>query len=150
MKLPGKTLLNKQGRLRAIAGLLLLAYGSAGVLGYGLHALWDCGHDCQHSHSGSVVHAHHHGHAGGCHHHHGHDHQDHGPAVANAELDQGLVTAAADDCPICEFLVQAQAPFVMELATARVEPVTIARCWREISYDAPLWGIHAARGPPVG
>ncbi len=146
MKLLGKSFPNQHGRFRAIAGLLLLAYGSAGVLGYGLHAIWDCGDHCHaHVHVGSVAHAHHHDHSHGCQHHH-----DHAAEVVQND-DQRSSWNATDDgeCPICEFLVQAQTPFALELTTVSTGPVSIPCVLHDASYVAPLLGIHAARGPPL-
>lgn len=134
-------------RNRVIVGLLLLAYGSAGVLGYGLHAVWDCGHDHGHSHQNVCAHSHsheHHHHGHGCHHH-----QE--PMLAAKVADaNGSLSAAAEDCPICAFLVQAQSPIVLELATACVGPTATILSIGETSHPAPLLGAHLARGPPLG
>ena len=136
-------LFGKHCRNRWIAGLLLLAYGSAGVLGYGLHAVWDCGHDHGLAYAHSHEHHHHHAHGHGCHHHEA--------ALAGSESDfHDSLAVAADDCPICEFLVQAQSPYVMEFATVSVGPVAAIATQGEISWVAPLLGTPPARGPPLG
>jgi hypothetical protein len=137
--------LGKKYRSRWVA-VLLAVYGSAGVLGYGLHAVWDLEHHChEHAHAGEIVHAHHHDHSHSCHHDH-----DHGPAVAQGETDPcGSLVATCDDCPICEFLVQAQSQFVMELVADTGKPVSTVAILGEHSYVAPLLGIHPARGPPL-
>jgi hypothetical protein len=46
-------------------------------------------------------------------------------------------------------LVQAQTPFVIELATTDVGPAAVHYVLHDASYVAPLSGIHAARGPPL-
>jgi hypothetical protein len=140
------SLRGKKSRSRWVAGLLLAVYGSAGVLGYGLHTVWECEHHCQeHAHTSGVVHEHHHDHSHGCHHHH-----NHGPVIAKDDKDvRGSLIAACDDCPICEFLVQAQSQFVMELAADTGSPVSTVATFGEHSYVAPLLGIHPARGPPL-
>jgi ABC-type nickel/cobalt efflux system permease component RcnA len=138
--------LGKKYRKRWIAGLLLVAYGTVGVLGYGLHAIWDCGHHChEHAHAVGIVHAHHDDHSHGCHHHH-----DRGPVIVAGEADAlGLLTAV-DDCPICEFLVQAQSPFVLEIGAASVAPVSTIFRLLEHSHVALVERTHPARGPPLG
>lgn len=134
-------LLGKKYRRRWITGLLLLAYGSAGVLGYGLHAVWDCGHDHGLSHACSHEHHHH----ADCHHHY------HESKFAESGADAyGSLTKTVDACPICEFLVQAQSPHVMEFAWACVGPVAATLALSEISCVAPPLGVHPARGPPLG
>jgi hypothetical protein len=131
---------------RWAAGLLLVAYGSVGVLGYGLHAVWECDHHCHlHTQTDGVVHVHHHEHTHGCHHHH-----DHRPQIAQQEgKHNSAVNQAVDDCPICEFLVQAQTPFVMDLTTDCVGPTLSNLNRLDASYIAPMRSTHPARGPPL-
>ncbi len=146
------SLFGKKSRSRWVAGLLLAVYGSAGMLGYGLHAVWDCEHHCHehdYAHAGGIVHVHHHEHAHGCCAHH-HGHHEHGPVIAEDEKDlRGSLIAACDDCPICEFLTQAQSQYVMEPAADTVVPVLALATLGDHSYVAPLLGIHPARGPPL-
>lgn len=127
---------------RWMTGLLLAAYGSAGVFGYGLHAVWECEHHCHvHSHGDDVAHVHHHGH--GCHHH------NHEPVVANRD-NPATFELTVDDCPICDFLVQAQTPIVLESTSACIGPTSPILILLDSSYVAPLTGGHSARGPPLG
>jgi hypothetical protein len=46
-------------------------------------------------------------------------------------------------------LVQAQTPFVIELATADFGLAAVHYVLHDASYAVPLSGIHAARGPPL-
>lgn len=111
---------------RILATLLLLAYGSAGVLGYGLHSLWHYQH-----HVGVHV---------GCHDHACHHHSDHAADP---------VISLVDDCSICAFLAQAQAEHGDEVpvlcTTFRpAEPPA------SDSLDLPAPSrLHLARGPPL-
>lgn len=131
-------------RIRWVAGLLLLAYGSAGVLGYGLHELWACGHHChEHAHAEGLVHSHNHSHGHGCHHHHEH--------TAHHEPDeQPLTLVATDDCAICQFLVQAQSPHVVSFETICLGEVSMIEQSFDLSYCDPFQGISSARAPPLG
>lgn len=138
--------------LPLVAGLLLAVYGSAGVLGYGLHSLWGCGHchegTCQHdsdSHSLASLS------------HFGHDHQlfDRVPGtLAGVQsccdlTHQGELVLAEEDCPICAFLVQAQSQFVFQVASECVDVVPTIPPAIVSSYVSPLLGIHPGRGPPT-
>lgn len=146
------SLLGKISRSRYIAGLLLAVYGSAGVLGYGLHAVWECEIHChEHAHDSGIVHEHHHVHSHGCHHHHeGAGHHSDGPVVAKGKTNSGSsLIATCDDCPICEFLVQAQSPHLLMLTVESVSLVSTATALGETAYVAPLLGTHPARGPPL-
>lgn len=128
-------------RIRWITGLLLLAYGSAGVLGYGLHELWGCGHHChEHAHAEGIVHSHSHCHGDGCHHHH-HAHHDSG--------EQPPRLSAADKCEICQFLVQAQSPDVVHFEMACLGEVSLIEPAFDLSYCDPFCGIGSARAPPL-
>lgn len=132
---------------RLLSGLLLAVYASAGVLGYGLHAVWDCEHHCHvHSHDRGMVHSHPHVHGHKCNHHHHH----HGPVVADHSEDHAALQLVADDCPICSFLVQAQSPFVLEFTTVCVGPSFPLLNPLGSAYVAPLSSASSARGPPLG
>ncbi len=132
---------NYQGRVgRSLAILALATYASAGVLGYGLHALWHCEHCptasacCDHGHCQSAAHCSQSPAA--------HDHE-HAPAS-----DQTTVAASHDDCSICSFLAQAQTSVLPRLAIDGVEPLADAPQTAEslvlsLTSEAPL-----ARGPP--
>jgi hypothetical protein len=137
--------ISQKHRIRWVAGLLLLAYGSAGVLGYGLHELWGCGHHChEHTHADGLVHSHSHSHSHECHHHH-HEHADH-----EESGEQPSRLAATDDCAICQFLVQAQSPIVVTFETACLGEVSMIEQSFDLSYCDPFCGIGSARAPPLG
>lgn len=137
--------ISQKCRIRWVAGLLLLAYGSSGVLGYGLHELWGCGHHChQHAHAEGLAHSHSHAHGHGCHHHH-HEHANH-----EESGEQPPTLIAADDCAICQFLVQAQSPSVVTFETVCLGDVTLIELPIDLSYHAPICGIALARAPPLG
>lgn len=132
----------RYSRIRyCVIGLLLAAYGSAGVLGYGLHAVWQCKHGCVAApHHG---HVHHHGHV--CHHHQGHAHD----AASHGEPPDHPIILAADDCPICDLLVQAQTPVAIATTIGCLGYQAAARLTAATSYSAPRLGEHLARGPPL-
>jgi hypothetical protein len=141
--------ISQERRIRWTAGLLLLAYGSAGVLGYGLHELWGCGHHCHaHVHADELVHSHSHGHGHGCHHHHHHEHHECTGHHESAEETPSLI--ATDDCAICQFLVQAQSPNVMTFETACLGDVLLIEPSFDSAYRDPFCGIASARAPPLG
>ncbi len=130
-------------RFSLIAALLLAVYGAAGVLGYGLHSLWGCGH-C---------------HEGVCHlspttasltgfnTDNGRLHSS--GSIARAERQhQAHVNPAQEDCPICAFLVQAQSQFVFQMESACVDVIPTIPPAIFYSYDSPLLGTHPGRGPP--
>jgi hypothetical protein len=135
---------SKKRRIHWVAGLLLLAYGSAGVLGYGLHKLWGCEHHChEHAHAEGLAHSHSHDHGHNCHHHHeqaGHE--------ESGEPSPTLI--ATDDCAICQFLVQAQSPNVVTFETACLGEVSMIEQSFDLSYCDPFCGIGSARAPPLG
>ena len=137
---------------RILANLLLAVYGSAGILGYGLHALW---------------HEHHH-HFSDCSHHTGahelchlsasplgHDHHQverdtqlsRKPHSVDLAVQQ--LATKSHDCSICAFLAQAQ--------SAHVAP-TVLSCTGFTCFDQPVRDflivsevirLHLARGPPL-
>lgn len=124
------------------ATLLLLVYGSTGVLGYGLHSLWHLGHD----HGGQLAdcepgHCHDHGHSrvsvtSCC-----------GSSLGSHKL--ARFSASDEDCSICDFLAQAQTPD-FEFTLAQV----ISKLGSEIVFSediSPLFipADHLARGPPL-
>lgn len=131
---------------RLLSGLLLSVYAAAGVLGYGLHAVWDCDHHCHvHSHESGMVHSHPHVHGHKCNHHH-----YHGPVIAGHSENRAALVLVADDCPICNFLVQAQSSFVLEFTTVCAGPSFPLSIPLGSAYVAPLSGFSSARGPPLG
>lgn len=111
-------------RRRWLTALLLVAYGSAGVLGYGLHALWHC----DHCHVAS----------------HGHDHAGNQQSEHSAH-----VLASVEECSVCAFLAQAQSehrgesPFFSTAISPADPPAS------EFSELPPLVRLHLARGPPL-
>jgi hypothetical protein len=113
------------GRLLAI--LALVAYGSAGVLGYGLHGLAGCEHSA------------------GC--SHGHDHAGH----EHHESAGGRMSVGADDsgCLICSFLAQGQTCFALKVELAGGEALRAKpQAGGAAVYLAPV-DLPAARGPPI-
>ena len=127
------------GRLRRLLAIAALAsYGSAGVLGYGLHSLWHCEHDAETAAAD---------HCGCC----GHD--CHAPApVAACETpectDGPSLAAACDDCSICSFLAQAQTSAVDAPAVAGSAPVAPSPALGESLVLAAALAAPSARGPP--
>lgn len=125
---------------RFIAAVLLLIYGSAGVLGYGLHDLWHVHHD--------------HGTQLAC------EDAGHGQSCSRvvvtaccgshlASHKQAKFSSIENDCTICEFLTQAQTPvFDFTLAEVVTELDTEIPASEQIS---PLFipESHLARGPPL-
>jgi len=126
-------------RSRWTAALLLAVYGTAGLLGYGLHSLWDCDHCLQSSQASS-------GHTS-CH-HHCEQPEHYGGTSHSTGPENNEIAAAVDACPICVFLVQAQSPHYsaveVEYTGTTTEVVPHLTSW----YVAPLLGDHPARGPP--
>jgi hypothetical protein len=136
---------SRKRRIRWVAGLLLLAYGSAGVLGQGLHELWGCGHHChEHAHAEGLAHSHSHDHGHGCHHHY------HEQPTHETSRDPSPVVMAADDCAICQFLAQAQSPSIMEFETRCLGVVSLIDHPNDLSYCDPFFGTCSARAPPLG
>jgi hypothetical protein len=130
---------------RWITGLLLAAYGCAGVLGYGLHVVWECEHHCHvHAHAYAVAQSHSHDHGHCCHHHHVHQ-----PAVVESGDNHKAIESAVDACPICEFLVQAQTPVVTELVKTSIGPACFILTSFDSTHIAPYSGVSSARGPPL-
>lgn len=124
-----------QSYLPLVAGLLLAIYGSAGVLGYGLHSLWGCGH-CHHEASlecaplsgdCSVLFSNH----------------------ADKNPDHNQLLLAQEDCPICSFLLQAQSKFVLTTPNECVDSIPTIPPGEVSCYVAPLLGTHSGRGPPT-
>jgi hypothetical protein len=137
----------RKRRIRWVAGLLLLAYGSAGVLGYGLHELWGCGHHGhEHAHAEGLAHSHSHCHGHSCHHHH-HEHK-HPPHETSH--DPLPVVMAADDCAICQFLAQAQPLSILEFEACCLGSVSMIDHPNDLSYCDPFFGTCSARAPPLG
>jgi hypothetical protein len=133
--------ISQKYRVRLIASVLLLTYGSAGVLGNGLHELWGCGHHChKHVHAEGLVHSHQHTHSHGCHHEHA-DHEE--------SNEPSRVLIAADDCAICHFLVQAQSPSVVTFETCCLGGVSLIEQPFDLSYCDPFYGTCSARAPPL-
>jgi hypothetical protein len=121
------------GRLLAL--LALASYGSAGILGYGLHDLVGHAHHGSASASTAGTQATHHC---GC---HGHCHA---PAPASCAF-----TLDCDDCSICSFLAQAQSaevpkPMLEGSQPLAPRPPTAAPLALLSSVDSPT-----ARGPPT-
>ena len=116
---------------RWLAALLLAVYGTAGVLGYGLHAVWHCDH-CHH-----VSEA-----AGG--YHDGHDGHGH-----NCDPTGRHVFVSEDDCSICAFLAQAQSEHAGDLPVLCTSISPADPPASEFSDLPPLVRLHLARGPPV-
>ena len=123
---------------RFASALLLVVYGTAAVLGYGLHALWHHDHDLGAAHSAS-------GHSAttACSHRSSCSHhaKPAGPPKLHVE---------EEDCSICAFLAQAQTP-VFELVV--VETVASFEFEVAVSESIPPLFIptdHLARGPPLG
>jgi hypothetical protein len=120
---------------------LLVVYGSAGVLGYGLHALWHC----DHCHEAATAE---HCHGDGCDHHAGnvaehccHPHLGCETGKRFAQLEE--------ECSICAFLAQAQSEHGGELpvlctAISPAGPIT-----SDSSTLPPQVRLHLARGPPL-
>ncbi|QEG35209.1 hypothetical protein Pr1d_25030 [Bythopirellula goksoeyrii] len=132
--------------LPLVAGLLLAVYGAAGVLGYGLHSLWGCGHChdgvCHQSTDSSsfdsfVAHGNH------------RSPSYFGSNSQSDQEDQAQLVLAEEDCPICAFLVQAQSQFVFQVASDCVDVVPTIPPAMASSYVSPLLGIHPGRGPPT-
>ena len=144
--------LRKLNWRRVLDVLMLAAYGSTGVLGYGLHSLW---------------HHHHHSFAGCSHHggaiaccgntasHDGHDqhHSENGTRQCHGSqnsvpLGEQLI-AAADECSICAFLAQAQPGGAATASSLRSDTC----CTKFPAYELPvlpeLVQLHLARGPPL-
>jgi len=124
-----------QSYLPLVAGLLLAVYGSAGVLGYGLHSIWGCDH---------------------CHHVAGLDFSPRAVAYgcdllleAPVEANSGKLVPAQEDCPICAFLVQSQSEFVVQSASECVDLIPTIPPAIVSSYVSPLLGTHPGRGPPA-
>ena len=124
---------------RLIAALLLVLYGSSGLLGYGLHSLWHQHHGF-HACSGHGV-----GHSGcdGC-----HCHSFCVESVLVAQADQSRLIVQ-EDCSICAFLAQAQTP-QFRFAFAQY----VSELGHELPVSesiAPLFipANHLARGPPL-
>jgi hypothetical protein len=127
---------------RWVVGLLLVVYGSAGGLGYGLHAVWECEHHCcEHSNSAALAHEH----SPDCHQHH-----DHGVVATDRSDKHATLELACAACPICEFLAQAQTPLVMEFTTACTDPAISILASLDSIYVAPESNVSSARGPPLG
>ena len=128
---------------RILAALLLLVYGSAGIFGYGLHALWHVhpGHD--HGNHRQVATSaeggHCHGHC--CSHSTSHAHSTSHKTARFASVE--------GDCSICAVLAQAQTPpFEVTLVEFIAELGQEPAVSEEI---APLFvpADHLARGPPA-
>ena len=107
---------------RLFVGLALAAYGSAALLGYGLHEVVGCDHHESHAEAG-----------------HDHGNDAHGLALSTT----------GEDCSICSFLAQAQSGFVPEISFDACEPLheapqTATSLVLSLLADAPL-----ARGPPA-
>lgn len=121
------------GRLLAI--LALASYGSAGVLGYGLHDLLGHSHHGESASVPAAASASHDHHCGCC----GHE-----PAPVSLAF-----TLDCDDCSICSFLAQAQSPDVAKPTLEGSQPLaprppTATPLALLSSVDAPT-----ARGPPL-
>lgn len=120
--------------------LLLAVYGSAGVLGYGLHALWHCDHSyeiatAEHCHGGDCdLHA---AHAKDCCHPH-----------LGCETGKRLAQLE-EECSICAFLAQAQSEHAEELPVLCTASSPADRIASEFSALPPLVRLHLARGPPL-
>jgi hypothetical protein len=137
----------RKRRIRWAAGLLLLAYGSAGVLGQGLHELWGCGHHGHEDvHAERLVHSHSHSHGHSCHHHH-HEHEHLTHETSHGPLP---VVMATGDCAICQFLAQAQSPSILEFETCCLGNVSMIDHPNDLSYCDPFFGTCSARAPPLG
>jgi hypothetical protein len=126
-----------------VTGLLLAVYGSAGVLGYGLHAVWECEHHCQeHVQATGTAHSLAHEHGPCCHH-------KHDTLAADHDNEHATLALTSDDCPICEFLIQAQTPLAIEFTAACIGPAISVLAPFEGTYVAPLSPVSSARGPPT-
>lgn len=131
---------SRQTRRRWLTAVLLVVYGSAGVLGYGLHSLWHCEHcidvaGADHCHGDDC--SHHAAHAEHC----CHSHLDCETGKRLAPLEE--------ECSICAFLAQAQSehadePF--ELCTTISPAAPPASEFLDLP---PLVRLHLARGPPL-
>ena len=129
---------------RLLAALLLLVYGSTGILGYGLHSLWHLEHDHS-AHTGAVVHSH----------GHSHGHCSAHVTVSSccgshlASHKAARVSSVNGDCFVCDFLAQAQTP-VFEFSFSQI----IAELGSEMPVSEeisplPISAVHLARGPPL-
>ncbi|TWU25947.1 hypothetical protein [Bythopirellula polymerisocia] len=133
-------------QLPLVALLLLAVYGCAGVLGYGLHSLWGCGHChdgvCHQSadsssFDGFLAHENHHSPSYLC------------SNSQSEQEDQTQLVLAEEDCPICAFLVQAQSQFVFQVTSDCVDVIPTIPPALFASYNSPLLGTHPGRGPPA-
>ncbi|MCG8448502.1 MAG: hypothetical protein MI725_02845 [Pirellulales bacterium] len=131
---------------RIIALAVLTLYGTGGVLGYGLHKLWQCEH-C-HLDACCAADTHCHTHDGQCC-SHGHTACCSPTTPVESEPSSGALANSHDDCPICAFLAQAQSP---------VYAVTFSTFAESVSSNIPvseeigplfLPAGHLARGPPA-
>jgi hypothetical protein len=127
---------------RLLALVALASYGSAGILGYGLHEFVGHSHHSALAHSAPTASASNAStpaaHDCGC---HGHCHGSDPASLA--------VTLDCDDCSICSFLAQAQSPDVPKPLLEGSQPLaprppTVAPLALLSSVDSPT-----ARGPPV-
>ena len=128
-------------RHRWLTALLLVAYGSAGVLGYGLHSLWHC----EHCHEVTTAD---HCHGDECDHHASHAAEHCCHSHLSCETGKRLAHLE-EECSICAFLAQAQSAHdgelpVLSTAVSPADPPA-----SEFSDLPPLFRLHLARGPPL-
>ena len=143
---------------RVITSVLLLFYGTVGVLGYGLHDLFHV-HDAG-AHVGEATIAcaespccpgHHHCHAErptASHQHHTCNHLHRLVQQQLAERSGTAIDAIDHECSICNFLTQAQEVPLEVIATELVEAVSFGPPVSEVLFPLFLPSEHLARGPP--
>ena len=146
---------HSQHKRRFVAALLLVVYGTAGILGYGLHALWHHHHEplaassgskCQAKPASSSSHC--------CCCHHPAPPED-GPPQDGPPQDgppQDLdktVQQVEEDCSICAFLAQAQTPVFRFTTLQTVAPVSNEVLICEVIAPLFIPADHLARGPPL-
>lgn len=133
--------------MKVVASLLLAAYGSAGVLGYGLHSLWHVHHQgCLHTQpSGAYTAASDYSNWSL---RNNYDHPNAQECAVSVVADRSGENATADACPICLLLSQAQQPsfeYQFEHYVATVEAPLPAP---ETRFPLFLPELRLARGPP--
>jgi hypothetical protein len=128
-------------RRRLLTALLLVAYGPAVVLGYGLHALWDC----EHCHDTAEVD---HCHGDDCDHHATHVAEHFCHSHLRCETGKRLAPSE-EECSICSFLAQAQSEHADETPELCTTISPAAPLASECSDLPPLARLHLARGPPL-
>ena len=128
-------------RRRLLTALLLVAYGPAVVLGYGLHALWHC----EHCHDTAEAN---HCHGDDCDHHASHAAERCCHSHLSGEPGKQLASSE-EECSICSFLAQAQSEPGGELPVFSTAVSPADPPASEFSDLPPVIRLHLARGPPL-